>query len=117
MYARGFAFAPPMAVFASINYGVVTYDRFKTKTDRSAWHWKIYALASATTLSLIPFTLIFMRDVNASLLKAGSAVATGTAEVLSQDAAKLAVERWGYLNMQRALFPLIGGLLGLCGAL
>lgn len=117
MYERGYAFVPPVAMLACINYGVVIYDHYNAKADGSSWRWKVYALASVATLSLIPFTLVIMGDVNATLLRAANAVATGTGAILTQDSAKMAVERWGYLNMQRSLLPLIGGLLGLYGAL
>ena len=117
MFARGYAFVPPVTILACINYNIVTYDQYHTKTNESSWRWKIYALASAATLSLVPFTLVIMGDVNAALVEAGNAVATGTGAILTQESAKIAVERWGHLNLQRSLLPLIGSLLGLYGAL
>lgn len=39
-----------------------------------------------------------MGDVNAALVRARNAVATGTGAILTQESVKIAVERWGHFE-------------------
>jgi hypothetical protein len=69
--------------------------------------WKGLAIASALTVSIVPFTIIFMAPTNDLLMKA----AAGTWEASQEDVAKL-IGRWGVLNLVRSLLPLAGAGAG-----
>lgn len=60
---------------------------------------------------MIPFTWIFMAQVNGSLFKAVEVIERGGAGNWSE--AESLVKSWGQWNAVRALFPLSGAVLGL----
>ena len=72
--------------------------------------WQLCALAGAVTVLMIPFTLIFMVPTNNELFRleaAGSDIGSVTVE----DARALVVS-WAWMHLTRAVFPLIGTILG-----
>jgi hypothetical protein len=69
--------------------------------------WKGLAAGAALTVSIVPFTILFMKSTNELLVKA----AAGTLEASQEDVAKL-IGRWGVLNLVRSLLPLAGAAAG-----
>lgn len=68
------------------------------------------AAAFATAL-MLPYTWIVMAPgVNQRLLTAGTAESKSDG---STEEVRSLIERWAWMNLGRAVFPLIGGLIGL----
>ena len=74
----------------------------------------MFAVAGATTVSIVPYTLTFMQGTNSALFRADDLAVKGTEPAWSE--AERLVLRWGRLNAIRALIPLAGGVVGLLGA-
>ncbi|KAJ5938718.1 hypothetical protein N7466_001852 [Penicillium verhagenii] len=68
--------------------------------------WPIYGLAAASTISIVPFTWIFMTPTNNALFAMHAA-----SEPDFQEARELSV-RWQWLHVIRSLFPLVGAVIG-----
>ncbi|KAJ4134709.1 hypothetical protein NW768_004307 [Fusarium equiseti] len=102
LFNRGFALMPKFAITTSVAYLYAIYAA--RQEGRS---WKGLAIASALTVSIVPFTLIFMVPTNDLLMEA----AAGTLEASQEDVAKL-IGRWGVLNLVRSLLPLAGAVAG-----
>jgi noranthrone monooxygenase len=69
-----------------------------------------FAIAGAITVSMIPYTWIFMRNVNNGLF-AATEWADGVKEESSERVRQL-VRNWSRFNAVRALFPLAGAVCG-----
>ena len=65
MYDRGKAAAPPLAMLSSAAFGYLAYRLSKTLNQTKG---ELYGLAAFSTLSIIPYTLLLMRDVNGKLM-------------------------------------------------
>ena len=101
--------------------------------------WKLYILAAALTLGIVPWTLLVMARVNARLHAAadvgvgvmarrrdkgkGRAVVESTQLQEDEDEAEMEMEMegesikalvdwWGVLNLGRGVWPLLGALVG-----
>ena len=68
---------------------------------------RIYGLAAFSTLAIVPYTLIGMRDVNGRLF----ARVEGEREVEEAEVHAL-LREWRWWNAGRALLPLVGCGLG-----
>jgi len=74
--------------------------------------WKVFALAGALTMGMVPYTLITMGGTNNALLRAEAKIKSGDDGISWKDVAIL-VRTWNKLNAIRALFPLSGAVLGM----
>jgi hypothetical protein len=106
MFNMGKVAAPTVAVVSVAAYAYTAYDRSKRHL-----YWTRYAAAGALTLSIIPFTLIFMHPTNQSLLQIASGGAT--AAVVNDDSVRALITKWAGLNLIRSLLPLGGAVVGL----
>lgn len=77
--------------------------------------WRIFAASAVTTLSMIPFTWIFMLATNDALFRAQTQNKDGQSPSLVE--VQRLVNTWSWLNAVRSLFPLTGAILGLLGTL
>ncbi|KAI1324427.1 DUF1772-domain-containing protein [Xylariaceae sp. FL0255] len=75
----------------------------------------VYLAAVATTLSMIPFTLIVMMPTNDKLMGARN-LAVEDNVVVSLGEVDGLIGRWQMLHLLRCLFPLAGSLIGALGA-
>ena len=81
---------PALSVAATGLYGNSTLR--KRAADRK--HWIIYAAAGATTITMVPYTLLMMAPVNNTLLRleaSASATAATVSAVGSSSVQKLVV--------------------------
>ncbi|KAL7938406.1 hypothetical protein V8C35DRAFT_291997 [Trichoderma chlorosporum] len=106
LYKRGAASMPKFAAGTSLAYLLAAYDAY-----RSDGSWGSYLGAAGCVLSIVPFTLIIMKDVNGQLhqeahKETGEEVQASTLRV------KGLLDRWTTLNMIRGLLPLVGTALG-----
>ncbi|KAF2234846.1 DUF1772-domain-containing protein [Viridothelium virens] len=109
MYHYGHRVLPAMAICTLVLYGYTCIGRRSARRT-----WGLFALAGLTTVSMIPFTWIFMVPTNDRLfgLEAASKVEPLVSE-LSQ--AQELVVKWTRLHLMRSLFPLAGAILGALG--
>lgn len=75
--------------------------------------WRVFATAGLVTVSIVPYTLTVMRNINNTLFFVEYETRKGR-DPSWAEAVQL-VNRWGKLNAIRALIPLTGGVLGLLG--
>ena len=111
MYYYGHRIMPAMAVGTSLLYG-------HTCTQKRGAHkpWGLFALAGVTTVSIAPFTWIFMVPTNNELFRLESA-SKAEPLVLGIPAAKALVVKWTWLHFTRSLLPLVGAILGSAGTI
>jgi ABC-type glycerol-3-phosphate transport system permease component len=103
---------PALAVTTSVLYGYTIVRK------RSATHnWAAFALATAMTVTMIPFTWVIMVPTN-NMLFGLEAEAKGAVGVFSSlDEATGLVKKWSQLHLVRSMFPLAGAIIGLTATL
>lgn len=106
MYHYGHQVLPTMAVGTFLLY---TYTSIKKRSAKKSW--AVFTLAGVTTLSILPFTWIFMVPTNNELFRL-EAVSKAEPLVKGIGEAKELVVKWGWLHFTRSLLPLIGAVLG-----
>ncbi len=115
MFLRGKAIAPPIAMLSSAAFGFLAYRLSKTLNQNQG---ELYGLAALSTLSIVPYTLIIMRGVNAKLIsKADDLRARSTDDIVANTdeekrSAKELIDWWATLNFGRGLLPLMGTIVG-----
>ncbi|KAF6803753.1 GNAT N-acetyltransferase [Colletotrichum musicola] len=107
VYNRGAATGRPLALATFVSLGFVAYRQYQEHKP-----WKALLFAGASSVAIIPFTMIFMVPTNNALLAAARGAVT-----ISWTEAQVLIERWKVLNMIRGLIPLTGGLIGMYAAL
>lgn len=110
MYHYGHQVLPGMAITTLILYGYVAFTRRATRRP-----WTIYALAGAITISMLPFTWIFMVPTNNTLFRLEEE--NRAISINPIDEAQDLVSYWSWLHLLRSLFPLFGAALGLTATL
>lgn len=129
IFRTGATYAPPIAAFAALNYAYVAYSLYSSpslppsspKTSSSSFSpFRIYIFAIAATVAIVPFTLLTMARINTRLLHEAARVMEaadkGMSPGVEQDV-RAYVKRWILLSTLRSALPLLGGVLGLWGAL
>ncbi|KAF4589404.1 DUF1772 domain protein [Ophiocordyceps camponoti-floridani] len=101
LYGLGASLMPKVAITVALSYAYAAYDVFGR-----GGRWTGFAAAACTTLSIVPFTLMVMKNTNAELHQAA---------VNTPDAARLSslMDTWISLNFARGLLPLVGTVLGI----
>lgn len=106
MYHYGHQVLPTLAVGTFLLY---SYTSVKRRNARKSWG--VSALAGVTTLSMLPFTWIFMVPTNNELFRLeGMSKAEPLVKGIVE--AKELVVRWSWLHFTRSLLPLAGAVMG-----
>lgn len=134
VYERGKNIFPPIAIVASTANAYLAwklYDVLVPETVGCSWTC-LYLTAIGTTLGIIPWTLTAMKTVNGQLkahaVRDDASIAEGSGEMVVSEKEKAMRARqdeqvpglmqdWAWLNLCRAVFPLIGGAIGFAGAI
>ncbi|EME39098.1 anthrone oxidase-like protein [Dothistroma septosporum NZE10] len=106
IFYRGHIQGPLISIATGLLYSYAAYQR----SQRGA-AWKPFAVSAAVTVAMIPFTWVFMANVNNSLFRAVAVTEKGGEGNWNE--AQGLVRSWGAWNAVRALFPLSGAVLGL----
>ncbi|KAK4609853.1 Monooxygenase hypC [Fulvia fulva] len=106
IFYRGHIQGPLISIATGLLYSFAAYQR-----AQRGGAWKPLAVSVAITVAMIPFTWVFMANVNNSLFSAVAVTEKGG--VGDWKEAEGLVRRWGAWNAVRALFPLSGAVLGL----
>lgn len=101
LYARGASVMPKVAAATAILLGYSAYDA-RSKSGV----WKGYVVALSFVLAIVPWTLLAMKQTNASL----TALAKAGAAANKEKVAAL-IRKWNALNLTRSVLPLIGTIL------
>jgi Domain of unknown function (DUF1772) len=106
MYHYGHQVLPTMAVGTFLLYSYVSLKKRAGKKS-----WGTFALAGLTTLSMVPFTWIFMVQTNNELFRLREVSKTDPL-VMGVSEAKDLVVTWSWLHLTRSLMPLTGAIIG-----
>jgi hypothetical protein len=117
LYEAGKAQNRPIAAATATAFLYLAWAILSGKYVTGPMAWNIstlYGTASVLTLGIIPFTVIFMRGTNNSLLSkvnmdAESADKSGV-EI------KRLISRWTAMNVIRSTLPLAGSIIGMTAA-
>lgn len=115
-YGRGLAASPALAVISTLSYIYLSYNLSFTLNHHKA---EVYALAALATGSIVPFTLIFMKNVNGKLNnKVEVSKRLDRSEEMNESKDKKGehsqelLDWWAVLNFARGLLPFTGACLG-----
>jgi hypothetical protein len=111
MYHYGHRIMPAMAISTLVLYGYTCAKRVGAKKS-----WSIFGLAGATTVGIIPFTLIFMVPTNDELFRLHAMSKESPFGPGIQGVREL-VLKWTWLHGVRSLFPLAGAVMGTLGTI
>ena len=111
LYYYGHQIMPSLAIGTLLLYAYTC-----TRQRAAKRPWGLFALAGATTISIVPFTWIVMVPTNNELFRL-EAVGKADPRVLNLLAAKELVVKWNWLHAVRSLLPLAGAVLGMSGTL
>lgn len=103
IYLHGAALMPKVAAIVTLAYSYAAYEAYC-----AGGVWKGYVTAAGFLISIIPFTLIFMRHTNVCLHK----MAEGR-DVAKEWILEDLLRRWNILNMTRSCLCLISSMLGM----
>ncbi|KAJ5973608.1 hypothetical protein N7481_010818 [Penicillium waksmanii] len=134
VYERGKSIFPPIAIVASTANAYLAWRLYDVRVpERVGCSWSsLYIAAIGTTLGIIPWTLTAMKTVNGHLkahaVRDDASMAEGSGEMVvsAKEKAMRAkqdeqvpglMQDWAWLNLCRAVFPLIGGAIGFAGAI
>jgi len=116
--------APKAALVSLVSYLYVAYKYYDHPLESESYKWKLYAAAGVANIAIVPFTLVvMMKTVKKLLRKADETAALQATETVVEvglpkaETARALVDKWGMQNLIRAIFPLIGALLGVWTAL
>ncbi|KAI1267550.1 hypothetical protein F5Y18DRAFT_378144 [Xylariaceae sp. FL1019] len=98
-FLRGQAIMPGLAALNAVNFWAVAYHCYSHGLE-----WRGFAEAGASVFFIIPFTLMFIMDTNKQLL----AEHDSKVKSMGEGTVKSLIQKWGYLNVVRAVVPLLG---------
>lgn len=110
MYHYGHQTMPVLAVGTFILYAFTCIKRYRVRRKP----WCIFALAAATTVSMLPFTWICMASTNNELFRLEEASKTQPL-LMGLTEGKRLLTAWNWLHFTRSLLPLSGAILGTLG--
>jgi len=110
MYNYGFPVLPTISVATCSLYLYIAIRQRVAKAP-----WLIFAAAGVVTVTMLPFTWVFLWPTNDTIMqlekdtRAGSTANLGEAQEL--------IKLWSRTHFVRSFFPLVGSLIGLRGLL
>ncbi|KAK6069033.1 hypothetical protein SCUP515_09238 [Seiridium cupressi] len=108
VFHHGHIKGPSIAILTGAVYAYAAWSK-----AAAGQPWRVFALAGATTVAIVPYTWTVMQGTNNRLFLTESQVRKGV-DPSWADAERL-VTRWGKLNAIRAFIPLAGCVIGLMG--
>ena len=103
---------PPFAIIsAAASLGAAYTHRHSQATHRS----KLFIASAVASLSIVPFTIIFMAPTNNALFEREESVRVKAEQdgkpIQVTEESKELLRKWRILNILRGMFPFIGALL------
>lgn len=112
LYHYGHNIMPAVAVSVA---GLYAYAALRYRAANNK-QWLVYAMAGATTITIVPFTLLIMNSTNNTLFRLHD-LAVASPETEDLGTAHELLVKWAWLHLCRSVFPLAGAILGLFGVL
>ena len=109
MYHYGHQVLPTMAIGTFLLYSYTSARKCSAKKP-----WGYFLVAGVTTMSILPFTWIFMVPTNNELFRLEE-VSKAEPSVRAIAGAKELVVHWSWLHFARSLLPLGGAIMGMIG--
>ncbi|MCJ1411515.1 hypothetical protein MMC19_005605 [Ptychographa xylographoides] len=123
LYLRGAATAPPFTIAVTLSFAYLAYVFNDTRLRAGGPKCQYYVGAALATLSIIPYTLVLMKETNSKLiLKAAEADKVDVkddiahAGVAKNDDTRELMNNWISFNTFRCIFPLTACALGTVAA-
>ncbi|KAF4626910.1 hypothetical protein G7Y89_g11245 [Cudoniella acicularis] len=113
VYNAGKALNPPVALAVASSFAYLAWSS-PSRSGTSNNNSRLYTLAAALTMGIVPFTLMFMAPTNNKIFR--KAAQAATAPAFDSEFGAL-IERWSTLNFVRSLLPLLGGVVGMAAIL
>ncbi|EXJ61968.1 hypothetical protein A1O7_02400 [Cladophialophora yegresii CBS 114405] len=108
MYGYGHRVLPGLAIVTCLIYLRVAFTRRRAKNHA----WPLYALAGIVTVSIVPFTLIFMVKTNDTLFGLERDARVKGLVSMDIEMGKQLVTWWSRLHLMRSVLPLVGTVIG-----
>jgi noranthrone monooxygenase len=108
VFYSGHRKGPAISIATGMIYGLAAWSKHAAGSP-----WRVFALAGVMTVSMVPYTWIFMQSTNNALFRAEARSKSGNEGTWGE--AERLVTAWNRLNAVRALFPLTGAILGMLG--
>lgn len=102
LYHYGHIYLPALCIATCGLYGYTAYS----KRAANSPHWSRYALSAAVTISMVPFTWVFMAPTNNILF--GLDESNSARDVVF---VRGLLVKWAWLHVTRATAPLLGAYL------
>lgn len=109
MYHYGHQIMPTIAVSTLLLHGYTSFRKHGSNKP-----WAVFALAGVITVSIAPFTWIFMEPTNNELFRL-EAVSKMEPQGLEISGVKELVVKWTWLHFTRSLLPLAGTIMATLG--
>lgn len=110
MYNYGFPILPTIAIGTCSLY---LYAAIRNGVGKAPW--LIYAAAGLVTVTMVPFTWVFLWPTNESLMRLEADSRAGLPTSL--DEVRGLIQLWSRTHLLRSFFPLAGAFIGLKGLL
>jgi hypothetical protein len=110
-YHYGHIYMPALAVATT---GLYAYVSLIKRTNSK--QWSRYLVAGATTITMVPFTWMFMSPTNNILFEWEEQARSATSVADLSDVREF-LGKWSWLHIVRSIFPLVGAVLGFTGLL
>lgn len=126
MFDVGIRSVPPLAVTSTAIWLTLAYQARNaglSSGNKIGEAGKVgrYVAAGLLCIAMVPYTPIFLGSTNTELMKMGAEAANSASEAvlknLQGQTAHQLVDQWGMLNLPRAAFLFVGGVLGLWTAM
>lgn len=117
-FLLGKSVAPPIAIASSASYAYLAMMLYNAPLSVNHPRGELYALAALLTVSIVPYTLFVMKDVNAKLMARAEEASLDVKNEVTEigmpkgESAKELLDWWAVLNLGRGVFPLLGAVLG-----
>lgn len=112
LFYYGHNYMPTTAVAVA---GLYAYAALRHRAANNK-QWLVYAIASVTTIAIVPFTLLVMNSTNNTLFRL-HALAVASPETEDLSTAHELLVKWAWLHLCRSAFPLAGAIIGFFGVL
>lgn len=110
IFNKGHVQGPVLAILTSATYGYATWLHVT-----SGENWAPSAIAGALTLSIVPFTWIFLGKINYALFDALDD--RDKDAKMDRKMAERMIVSWTKLHAVRSALPLVGAMVGFLGML
>jgi hypothetical protein len=112
IYAHGAAAAPPIALSAALSSSLLAYLSYSSgEGENASMKAGLWVAAAVSTMSIVPFTLVAMKEANGGLHEREEEVRKADGQVKGEkweEETRELVKSWGRLNAVRGVLCAAG---------